>query len=103
VVIDTGKKGADGKPVYAADGPAPTQADCAMIKKLYNLPDSVVMLYDKDKSLTSTEKQPVGINYTPGIAVASATGKIVALLPDSAGKMDQGMIDKAIQDAINAN
>lgn len=88
---------------YEASGPAATQADCETVRKLYNLPDSVVMVYDKDKSLTSTDKQPVGAGYTPAIAVATAAGKIVALLPDSTGKMDQGMLDKAIQDAIDAN
>ncbi|MCO4760242.1 MAG: hypothetical protein KC502_01985 [Myxococcales bacterium] len=104
-VVLTGKqkvvvKNAEGK--FEASGPAPTQADCAEIKKLYNLPDSVVMLYDKDKALTSTEKMPVGAGFTPGIAVASSTGKIVQLLPDSAGKMDQGMLDAAIQAAVDA-
>ena len=39
---------------FAANGPAPTKADCEEIKKLYGLGDDVIMIYDKDKTLTST-------------------------------------------------
>ncbi len=105
-VVLTGKqkvvvKNAEGK--FEASGPAPTKADCDAIKAEYKLPDSVVMVYDKDKSLTSTDKQPVGAGFTPAIAAASSEGKIVAVLPDSEGKMDQGKLDAAIQQAIDTN
>ena len=88
---------------FEAKGPAPTQAECLEIKQLYNIPDSVVMVYNKDKSLVNTGNQPVGVNFTPAVAVAAGDGKILSLLPGADGKLEQAAFDKAVADAIDAN
>lgn len=98
VVEDPSKPGS-----YTIGGPAPTLQDCADVRTAYNIPEDVVVLFDKDRALNSTEKQLIGATFTPAMLTADSKGTIVAVVPDAGGKLDLTTATAAIEAAIAAN
>ena len=98
VVEDPSKPG-----TYTIGGPAPTLQDCADVRTAYNIPEDVVVLFDKDRVLNSTEKGLIASTFTPAMLTADTKGTIVAIVPDAGGKLDLTTATAAIEAAIAAN
>lgn len=88
---------------YTIGGPAPTLQDCADVRTAYNIPEDVIVLFDKDRALNSTEKQLIGSTVTPAMLTADSKGTIVAVVPDGGTKLDLTTATAAIEAAIAAN
>ena len=86
---------------YSASGPAPTLDDCAEIRTKYGIPEDVVVLYDKDKALNSTDKRLFDVSFVPQVGVMDGKGQIRSILPGPDGKLELPAVEAAIEDALS--
>ncbi len=84
-------------------GPAPAATECQAIATENNVPQDVVMLFDKEKQLTYQGKKLTSSKYIPAMLFAKPDGTIVKILPEADGKAP-GLSDMtgAIQAVLDA-
>ncbi len=85
---------------YSASGPAPTLDDCAEVRTTYNIPEDVVVLFDKDKALNSLEKRLFDADFVPQVGVMDGKGQIRSILPGADGKLELPPVEAAIEAAL---